>query len=166
MNALNYAPLLIAVIAFPLLLHSVKRGKEVDERGYPALRLFGPALLLVFLGLLALFDSFGLVHILRLPEFVDFAFAGATFVGAAWFFYSKATLTESSIQISMWPMSRSYSLDKFLSVDIFGKDARKGSFGAVVRFSDGRKFGVLPFASGQKHFLEELEKRVGQRANA
>jgi hypothetical protein len=164
---LTYVPLLIAVIAFPVLLHAIKRHKEVDEEGNPVLRLFGPALVLAFCGVVALLDAIGVIQLLRPPaRSVDLAFAGVTFIVGAWFFFSKATLTNGAICLSMWPMSSTYSLDKIVSVDTFGKDSKKGTLGAVVKLSDGRKFGVLPFASGQKYFLEQLAIRIGERASA
>ena len=67
----------------------------------------------------------------------------------SFFFFAKATLTSDAIEHVMWPLFWRYPLAQFSEIE-------RNSF-IQVRFSDARRFSVLPFTSGQTYFLEQLD---------
>lgn len=150
---------IIILIVSLAALYLPRREKELSTQGEPILRYYGPALLCllfsIFLGGLKILvpGKFGVNCSLGglYFEFTDVAVGG---VLAIWFFIGwKTVLKNDSIEGFMWPLPPFvYHLSDVVSV-------RRGR-NILLRFSKNRRFGVLPFASGYRYFVDELDVRL------
>jgi hypothetical protein len=149
----NYIQLAALIAFFAFVPHSIKRRRETDKLGNATLRYFGPSLLALFVGLFFLYQAIknqSTPFYQQHPEnfYIELFFCFAGLLVAVWLFFAKATLTNKAIEDTLWPFTLRYPLDQLTTI-------KKKQF-VIVHFKDGRKFGVLPFASGQQYFLEQL----------
>ena len=148
----------IVVAAFSIFLHSVKRKKEIDGLGRATLRFYGPAAAIFFSALFFLYTAGS--RYATAPRSVRVAdvslelfIASLGFLVAIWFFAMKVTITQNAIEQTWWPLpSMRYLLAQLERIE-------RQQF-VVAYFSNGRKFGILPFTSGQQYFLERLEAQL------
>ena len=142
------------LLLIPLfLLHAIKRERETDRQGNPTLRFYGPALAVFTIGVLFIYLAYR--PLLGIKEFSAtgdessaLSFSAICFLIAIFFFFSKTVLTEKSIVVNYLVFKFHYDLKDFIRTE-------EDRF-VIFHFSGNRRFGVLPFCSGQEYFIERM----------
>ena len=154
----NIVLVTIVVAAFSIFLHSVKRKKEIDRIGRATLRFYGPAAAVFFSALFFLYVAVSRYatapRSVRVADVsLELLIAALGLLVAIWIFSMKVTITQNAIEQTWWPLSSMrYLLAQLERIE-------RQQF-VVAYFSNGRKFGILPFTSGQRYFLERLEAQL------
>lgn len=151
---LNYAPLLVFILLGSGVLN---RRQEVDGLGNPALRLRGPFLVLLFLGVCSSWIAF-VSRDASSGKFSLFCFAALIcFVGSFLAFKKRIILHQDRIEDSCTQVFRTpYYLTTLESLRPEGK---KGEY-LAIHFAHGRKVSISGYYSGLPHFIEKLREEL------